>query len=119
MALFLLPNGMRKVSSKGAVFKLAISDVLFEAVKANHMRPVPLIYSELSASLFALRNEESPHASKPLHPWPSRSRLSPSFAGWLPRIDEDGGLQLVRQENQFGIGTVIQFVSKIGWCECV
>ena len=118
MALALLPQGMRKVFSKGAVFKLTIGDLLVGVVKANHMRPIPLIYSELSVSLFALRSEESLHASKPLPP-ALGNRLSPSFAGWLPRIDEDRGLQLVRQENQFGIGAVIQFIPKIGWCECL
>jgi hypothetical protein len=50
----------------------------------------------------------------PCSPLPLGNRLSPSVAGWLPRIDEDRGLQLVRQENQFGIGAVIQFVPKIG-----
>ena len=40
-------------------------------------------------------------------------------AGWLPRIDKDRCLQLVRQEDQFGIRTVIQFVLKIGRRECV
>src|SRR6185436_443675 len=52
-----------------------------------------------------------------LLPLPVGSKLSPPCAGMLPRIDEAGGLQLVRQENHFGTGTVIQFVLKIGWCE--
>jgi hypothetical protein len=59
---------MRKVFSKGAVFKLTIDNLLVDAVTANHLWPVPLIYSELNASLYALRKEESLHTSKPLLP---------------------------------------------------
>jgi len=56
---------MWKVFSKGAVFKLAIGDLLLETVKVKQMWPVSLIYSGLSTSL---RSEESSHVSKPLLP---------------------------------------------------
>jgi hypothetical protein len=68
MALILLPYRIRKVFSKGAVFKLTIGNLLVDAVKADHLWPVPLIYSELNASLYALRKEESLHTSNPLLP---------------------------------------------------
>ena len=48
-----------------------------------------------------------------------RSGLLPSCAGWSHGICEDRRLKVVRQEDQFGMGTVIQFVLKIGWGECL
>ena len=63
---------------------------------------------------FKKRSTCAARADPVFFPWPLGSGLSPSFVGWLTRIDEDRCLQLVRQEDQFRIRTVIQFVPKIG-----
>ncbi len=64
----------------------------------------------------ALRAQKkgSTHASEPVPPWPLGNGAFMPCAGRLFRINKDRGLQLVRQEDQFGIRTVIQFVPKIG-----
>ena len=53
----------------------------------------------------------SPHAKGATYSDQRSGRL-PSCAAMLLRIDEDRGLQLVRQEDEFGTRTVVQFVLK-------